>query len=138
MYNLFRRFFFLIIFSFIAQILFSQGKVNQCMVKLNKIHMQGRLMFTGKVPQLYLNKEDKILDLGNYFLYIEKVEAIYSYEARELPTKKYHGVKFRCIEDDCIKSSDFGYSNNITNFFKSKKDCYNFINAFNELKKSLE
>ena len=96
-------------------------------------------MFSGKsVPEIYLDKENKILDFGSYSLPIDSVEAAYTYQARQLPKVKYHGVEFSCTDNNCIKSIEFGYTNNISTFFKSRKDCYDFINTFYELKKALE
>ncbi len=135
----FKVIFFSITFFLISQILFSQGRVTQYLANLNRIHKQGSLMFTSDpVPEIFLNKENKLLDLGTYFLPIDRVEASYTYQARLLPNKKYHGVEFSCLENNCIKSIEFGFISNITTFFKSRKYCYDFINALNELKKALD
>lgn len=96
-------------------------------------------MFGGKsVPDIFLNKENKIQDFGRYSFSVDGVQAFYTSQAPDLPSKKYDAVKFLCLQKDCINSTDFGKTSNIMTFFKSRKYCYNFINAFNELKKALE
>ena len=95
-------------------------------------------MFVGNTPQIFLNIEDKILDMGDYFLPLENVKMEYAYVNRNLPDKKYHGVRFSCYEGNCIKIMDDGNGSGITSFFKTKKDCYDFINSLNELKKALD
>lgn len=134
-----KKAFFLVAFSFFSQMLFSQVRITQCLAKLNRINQQGRLMFASKtVPEIFLNQEDGVLDLGDYFLTVKKVKVTYTYESRGLPNKKYHGVKYSCLEDDCINLIEVGYINNLSSFFKSRKNCYDYMNAFNELKKALE
>lgn len=132
--------FFVSVLLFQSIALFSQDKVDQCLGKLDRIHKQGRLMFTGKpVPELFLNKKDKVLDLGDYYIQMESIELIYSYQERQLQNKKKHGVKFKCIDEgNCIEYPGEGYQSSVTSFFKTKKDCYDFINAYNELKAALE
>ena len=116
---------------------FSQAKVSQCLSKLNKVHAHGRLMFLNKIPEIYINESTGMLDMGYYLVPLNDVEIYYSLESRQLPNKKYHGVKFSCLEGNCIEPVDHAKSSSITSFFKSKKDCYDFMNALNELKKAI-
>lgn len=124
------------IISITSLTLFSQNSIDQSLAKLNRIHKKGRLMFTTKtIPEIFLNKADKILDMGAYFISIYNVKISYSLQSRNSPTLKYHGVKFSCSDgENCIEVVEDGYAKSMSSFFKTKKDCYDFINAYNELK----
>lgn len=132
---------FLSFFLCNSHIIFAQGKATQFLSKLNMVHKQGRLMFEGKTQQIFLNADEKILDIGGDLYPLELIKFTYFYSNLRSPTKKYHTVHISCItEEKCITSVDLngGLANGVYMYFKTKKDCYDFMNALSDLKKVLE
>ncbi|PWK29246.1 hypothetical protein LV89_00086 [Arcicella aurantiaca] len=83
-----------------------------------------------KHSTFFVNKADNIIEIADYQIPIFEVKCEY-----ERSERGYHWVEFNCFTGNCIyrnKSdkplSGFGIK------FKSKEDCYTFINLISDLK----
>lgn len=129
-----------VILSITSLMVVSQNKTDQSLAKLNKIYKSGRLLFTPIViPEIFLNNYDKILDIGTSLIPIDDVKIDYRYMSKpgKSSNLKYHVVFFSCTDGNCIEMLDVGIVSGSGEYFKTKKDCYDFINAYNEIKSLL-
>tara|TARA_R100000988_G_C3966486_1_gene149075 strand:- start:514 stop:891 length:378 start_codon:yes stop_codon:yes gene_type:complete len=115
---------------------YSQNEVKTILDKINK-----NLSIYGADPTLkevFLNRQQKILDIQGYQIPLNKTKEFYESDART-----YNGIKiignvffkcdWNCIEDTTEKKMNSG----VAFSFKSKKGAYLFINLIFELKKEL-
>lgn len=121
----------------------SQNKIDIKIRNLNKFYKDQRITLDGKLPDIFINKTGKTIDLGEYIIQLENYIA--DYQAVQYGKKNFNMVRISCLGDNgCIYSNDKetkerqASSNfKISEFniaFKSKKACYDFINMVDELK----
>ena len=119
-----------------------QVQLDNLLIKLNKLQKENRLMFVGKVQEIYLNKTNKTIDMDNLTIPLGSYTVNYL-NSNENIDNKYHKknldiVSFRCTEGNCLyRQSTNTYHNGFWIYFKSKKACYDFINTLDEIKNIL-
>lgn len=87
----------LILFSFftITSIeSFGQTKFDSLLVKLNKIYKGNRLILTGKIQEIYVNKTNKTLDIDSYVIPINNYTAAYKNSYNKFHNKNLDIVFF--------------------------------------------
>ena len=90
-----------------------------------------------KKSSIFLNRDQKQLDIDNYLIPLLNVTIEYSYS--KLDPKCLHYVKFECIGENCINIVDLNETADAVAFpFGSKNDCYEFIAILSDLKTSLQ
>lgn len=127
----------LLVFSLLAALnSYSQDEIK---VIINKINQN--LSTYGADPTLkevFLNRQEKILDIQGFQIPLEKTKEIYEPDARTYQGIKITGkVTFEC-EWNCIENTEENKMNSGVGFsFKSKKGAYLFIELIYQLKKEL-
>ncbi len=133
---------FFFLFFLISHNLFSQSKTDKILFKVNVLNKETRLKFTNTpIKAIYLNIDAQQLDLEDHLVPLCNIKLSYSYQAWDQAnkSKKYHAVRFSCISSgNCIILDDGSVASAVTIFFKTKKDCYDFLNLINELRSNIE
>ncbi|MBK6996617.1 MAG: hypothetical protein IPH31_17420 [Lewinellaceae bacterium] len=111
----------------------SQSKADLAFSKLKTLLRQ-KVDCNESTYDAFLNKSESMVDIEDRQIPIKEVKILYFYNT-DSPTCP-HFIKFDCENGHCIvegvkKYSAFGIS------LKSKSSCYEFINAFAELKGAL-
>ncbi len=134
-----------ILLSIFSYQLVAQTKADKVLQKINLLNKKSRIWFLGKsVNEIYLNSHLKKIDVDDCSIPLENIEFNYIYSGHwksaedGVSVKKYHGVHLSCISGNCISVDDGSVASGFTMFFKTKKDCYNFINLLNDLNINLE
>ncbi len=127
----------LLILTFLSTLTtFSQNEVKVIIDKINQ-----NLITYGADPTLkevFLNRQEKILDIQGFQIPLEKTKEIYEPDAKIYQGIKIIGkVSFEC-EWNCIENTEDNEKNSGVAFsFKSKKGAYLFIELIYQLKKEL-
>ena len=121
----------LLIIIFLSSInIYSQSSLDQQIEKVQSIFKEHSLIKNDK--EIFYNKSKNVLDFGKYTAPLNFVEIEYDYDKE----KNKHHVELKCFDKKpCFNDRTF----ELYIPFKTKKNCYDFINALAELNKmSLE
>lgn len=116
---------------------YSQDEISRIINEINK-----NLIEYGADPSLtevFLNRQQKILDIEGYQIPLELTNEIYKPDARIHEGIKIVGTVFFECDYNCIQNTSDNKKNSGVGFsFKSKKGAYIFINLIFRLKKELK
>jgi len=85
---------------------------------------------TGRNSVIYFNKVEKIIDIDGYQISLQDVKTTYYFSE-----SMNHCVSFDCKGVDCILQPNGSDARGFAIPFLSKKNCYDFIDLINQLKK---
>ena len=96
-----------------------------------KAFIKANSVLSGKNPVIYFNNVDKIIDIDGYRIPLNEVKTTYNYHQ----TSYGHCVDFDCRSGNCITQADGSGAIGFAVAFKTKKNCYDFIDLISQLKK---
>jgi hypothetical protein len=114
---------------------YSQSDVTQIISEINKSLQLYNA--NPKLTKVYLNRDEKILDIEGYQIPLVETKVVY-----EAKSRTYEGVKiignvyFKC-ENSCITNGEENLTG-VAFSFKSKDGAYKFIDLIYKLEKILE
>lgn len=115
-----------------------QRKADSLLIKLNKIYKANRVILTGEVGEVFINKTKKTLDIDDCIIPLDNYTAYYQNSYNEYYKKKMDIVYLKCLNGNCqLDQKTNEYNSGFGIFFKSKKVCYDFINILDEIKEEL-
>lgn len=127
---------FILVASFIlcCTSIFSQDSKDMTVKKIKIfLHQYQVNISTGKTgnnPIIYYNKVEKIIDIDGYQIPLQEVKTTYYI------SQTYNQcVSFDCKLNDCITKPDGDIQTGFAIPFLTKKNCYDFIELINQLKK---
>ena len=131
MKNIYALFTFFLIQTFSL----SQVDVDKIIIELNS----NLKLYSGdsKINKVYLNRNEKIIDIGEYLIPLENTEIIFEKESRVYNGIKIVGYVTFKRETNSINSGK-EYISSVGFAFKSKDGAYKFIDLLFKLKKELE
>jgi hypothetical protein len=134
-----KHFFIFLTLFFNTDLLFSQNQVDSLLSKLNSIHSKNRILISGSIEDIYINKTSKSIDLDGNFISLDEYTISYENSYSEKHKKIMDIIMIKCISGNCITNSKnntrySGYGL----FFKSKKACYDFINVLDKIREILK
>lgn len=113
---------------------YSQSKVDIAFQKVKSFYMTYSKQTKGYEYSIHYNKFDKTLDINEHTIPILYIKVKYNY----VDEYSDNTVQFRCPDDSyCIggpHKSEFGLSE----AFKTKEQCYTFIDLLSDLKDAIE
>ena len=127
-------FLFLIAFTTIQKISLAQN-IDGLLIKINKLYKENRVLMTGKIQEIYLNKTNKTIDIDDKIIPLDNYSINYENSYIKFHKKNMNIVYIKCIEGNCILDRETKESNSALGFyFKTKKACYDFMNLLDEIR----
>lgn len=114
---------------------FGQDKIDSLLKKLNLIHMQSRVLISGKVEEIYINRTSTLLDIDGKMIPLNEYSIDFENNYSDSHKNNMNVVMIKCKTGNCIADKR---NNNIISglglFFKSKKASYDFINILDQIR----
>ena len=129
--------FFCVLILTIPVISFSQSKTDNLVKRLNIFYKSNRVLFSGKVQEIYLNRGNRTLEIDNIVIPLNNFSATYKNSYNPYHKKNMHTANLACLEGNCFfKNKDQEFISGTGLFFKTKNACFDFINIIDEIKES--
>lgn len=129
-----------ILLFFVLSPLLSLCQLNSdnVLIKLNKLYKETRLLSTGKVQEIFINRTNKTVDIDNRIIPLTNYTASYENSYQTSFKRNIDKVWLTCLDgQNCITLPEDDPIKGLGLFFKSKKASYDFINLLDQLKQSI-